>query len=83
MRSAIHAMDYVVPVGYPCLMAGVGLACFLMLLADTSGRELMITAAHAVVTTVVGLAFVVAGRTPQGGRGGVAAAVGAEAAAKD
>ncbi|HEX6626192.1 MAG TPA: hypothetical protein VF064_20920, partial [Pyrinomonadaceae bacterium] len=62
---------------------GIGLACFLMLLANTSGRELLITAAYAVVTTVIGLAFVVAGRTPQGVRGRVAAAVGAEAAAKD
>ena len=82
MRSAIHAIDYVVLVGYPCPMAGVGLACFPMLLANTSGRELTVTAAYAVVTAVVGLAFVVAGRTPQGGRG-AAAAVGAGAVVKD
>jgi SSS family transporter len=61
---------------------GIGLACFLMLLANSSGRELLITAAYAFVTTVVGLAFVVAGRTPQGGRS-AAAAVGAGAAVKD
>jgi hypothetical protein len=44
---------------------GMGLACFLMVLASSPGRDRMITAIYAVVTTLVGLAFVVAGRGPQ------------------
>jgi hypothetical protein len=45
---------------------GMGLACFLMVLASSPGRDRMITAIYAVVTTLVGLAFVAAGRAPQG-----------------
>ena len=44
---------------------GMGLACFLMVLASAAGRDRMITAIYAVATTVVGLAFVAAGRAPQ------------------
>jgi hypothetical protein len=45
---------------------GMGLACFLIVLASTAGRDRLITMIYAVVTTVVGLAFVAAGRAPQG-----------------
>ncbi len=44
---------------------GMGLACFLIVLASSSGRDRLITGIYAVVTTVVGLAFVAAGRAPQ------------------
>jgi hypothetical protein len=43
----------------------MGLACFLMVLASSPGRDRMITAIYAVVTTLVGLAFVAAGRAPK------------------
>jgi Na+/proline symporter len=44
---------------------GMGLACFLIVLVSSPGRDRMITAIYAVVTTLVGLAFVAAGRAPQ------------------
>ncbi|MCA1557571.1 MAG: hypothetical protein LC731_03410, partial [Acidobacteria bacterium] len=44
---------------------GIGLACFLMLLANMSGRDRTIVAIYAVVTTIVGFLFVIAGRQPQ------------------
>jgi hypothetical protein len=44
---------------------GMGLACFLMVPASSSGRDRVITAVYAIVTTLVGLAFVGAGRVPQ------------------
>jgi solute:Na+ symporter, SSS family len=47
---------------------GIGLACFLMLLATATGRDRMIIVIYSVVTTVVGLLFVLAGRTPQAPR---------------
>jgi len=43
---------------------GMGLASFLIVLVSTSGRDRMITGIYSVVTTLVGLAFVAAGRTP-------------------
>ena len=43
---------------------GMGLACFLIVLASSPGRDRMITTIYAVVTTLVGLAFVAAGRAP-------------------
>jgi solute:Na+ symporter, SSS family len=47
---------------------GIGLACFLMLVASTTARDRMIIAIYSVVTTVVGLLFVLAGRGPQAPR---------------
>jgi hypothetical protein len=44
---------------------GMGLACFLIVLVSSPGRDRMITAIYAVATTLVGLAFVAAGRSPQ------------------
>jgi Na+/proline symporter len=44
---------------------GMGLACFLIVLVSSPGRDRMITAIYAVVTTLVGLAFVAAGRAPR------------------
>jgi solute:Na+ symporter, SSS family len=44
---------------------GMGLACFFMVLASSAGRDRIITAIYAVATTIVGLAFVAAGRVPQ------------------
>jgi SSS family transporter len=44
---------------------GMGLACFFMVLASSAGRDRLITAIYAVATTIVGLAFVAAGRVPQ------------------
>ena len=43
----------------------MGLACFLIVLASSPGRDRMITTIYAVVTTLVGLAFVAAGRGTQ------------------
>jgi SSS family solute:Na+ symporter len=43
---------------------GMGLACFLILLASTAGRDRLIVGIYALVTTLVGLAFVAAGRVP-------------------
>jgi len=44
----------------------MGLACFLIVVASLPGRDRTITAIYAVATTLVGLAFVAAGRAPQG-----------------
>ena len=44
---------------------GMGLACFLIVLASSPGRDRLITGIYALVTTAVGLAFVAAGRTPR------------------
>jgi hypothetical protein len=43
---------------------GMGLACFFILLASSAGRDRMIVGIYALVTTLVGLAFVAAGRVP-------------------
>lgn len=43
---------------------GMGLACFLLVIASAAGRDRLIVAIYAVVTTLVGLAFVAAGRAP-------------------
>jgi len=43
---------------------GMGLACFLLVLASAPGRDRLIVGIYAVVTTVVGLAFIAAGRGP-------------------
>ncbi|HEY8560339.1 MAG TPA: hypothetical protein VIL74_08170 [Pyrinomonadaceae bacterium] len=45
--------------------SGIGLACFLILFAEMSARERAIVAVYATVTTLVGLAFVIAGREPK------------------
>jgi solute:Na+ symporter, SSS family len=42
---------------------GIGLACFLMLLAVEGGRDRTIIALYALATTLAGLAFVLVGRT--------------------
>lgn len=44
---------------------GIGLACFLMLLVSASGQDRVIIFVYALVTTLTGLAFVVAGRAPK------------------
>ena len=49
---------------------GMGLACFLIVLASAPGRDRLITGIYAVITTVVGLAFVAAGRTAPRDAGG-------------
>ena len=43
---------------------GMGLACFFIVLASSAGRDRMIVGIYALVTTLVGLAFVAAGRMP-------------------
>jgi Na+/proline symporter len=43
---------------------GMGLACFLLVLASSPGRDRLIVAIYAIVTTLVGLAFIAAGRAP-------------------
>jgi hypothetical protein len=43
---------------------GMGLACFALVLASAPGRDRLIIGIYAVVTTVVGLAFIAAGRVP-------------------
>ena len=43
---------------------GMGLACFLLVVASSAGRDRLIVAIYAVVTTLVGLGFIVTGRTP-------------------
>jgi hypothetical protein len=45
---------------------GMGLACFLIALANSAGRDRIIVGIYALVTTLVGLAFVAAGRSPSG-----------------
>jgi SSS family transporter len=44
---------------------GMGLACFLMVMASSPGRNRLIVAIYASVTTIVGIAFVLAGRVPK------------------
>jgi SSS family solute:Na+ symporter len=44
---------------------GIGVACFLIVFASSPGRDRMITGIYAIVTTLVGLIFVAAGRTPE------------------
>ncbi|MFN2531359.1 MAG: hypothetical protein ABR555_08685 [Pyrinomonadaceae bacterium] len=41
---------------------GMGIACFLLALASSAGRDRLIVGIYALVTTLVGLAFIVAGR---------------------
>jgi len=43
---------------------GMGLACFLIVLVSSPGRDRMITLTYALVTTLVGCAFIAAGRVP-------------------
>ncbi|HEX6184901.1 MAG TPA: hypothetical protein VFZ44_13530, partial [Pyrinomonadaceae bacterium] len=42
---------------------GIGLACFLMLLASEPGRARTIVALYAAATTLAGLGFIIVGRT--------------------
>jgi SSS family transporter len=44
---------------------GIGLACFLLLLASAPGRDRTIIAIYAAATTAIGLVFVAAGRAPR------------------
>lgn len=44
---------------------GIGLACFLMLLASAQGRDRVIITVYAIATSAVGLAFIAAGRAPK------------------
>jgi hypothetical protein len=43
---------------------GMGVACFLLVAASAAGRDRLIIGIYAVVTTLIGLAFVAAGRVP-------------------
>jgi hypothetical protein len=43
---------------------GMGVACFLLVAASAAGRDRLIIGIYAVVTTLIGLAFVGAGRVP-------------------
>jgi Na+/proline symporter len=43
---------------------GMGIACFLLVAASAAGRDRLIVGIYAVVTTLVGLAFIAAGRVP-------------------
>ena len=43
---------------------GMGVACFLLVAASSAGRDRLIVGIYAVVTTLIGLAFVAAGRVP-------------------
>jgi len=43
---------------------GMGLACFLLAIASSAGRDRLIVGIYAVVTTLIGLAFIGAGRVP-------------------
>jgi len=43
---------------------GMGLACFLLAAASTAGRDRLIVGIYAVVTTVIGIGFILAGRVP-------------------
>src|SRR5919112_3986273 len=43
---------------------GMGVACFLLVAASAAGRDRLIVGIYAVVTTLIGLAFVGAGRVP-------------------
>ena len=44
---------------------GMGLACFLIVLFSSPGRDRIITTTYAIVTTLVGCAFIAAGRVPR------------------
>ncbi|HKQ51937.1 MAG TPA: hypothetical protein VJT74_06195 [Pyrinomonadaceae bacterium] len=44
---------------------GMGLACFVMVLVSEAGRNRTLIAIYAAITTLVGLAFVAAGRVPK------------------
>ena len=43
---------------------GMGVACFLLVAASAAGRDRLIVAIYAVATTLIGLAFIGAGRVP-------------------
>jgi Na+/proline symporter len=43
---------------------GMGVACFLLVAASAAGRDRLIVGIYAVVTTLIGLAFIGAGRVP-------------------
>src|SRR5678809_1029608 len=43
---------------------GMGVACFLLVAASAAGRDRLIVGIYAVVTTLIGLAFIAAGRVP-------------------
>jgi hypothetical protein len=43
---------------------GMGVACFLLVAASAAGRDRLIIGVYAVVTTLIGLAFIAAGRVP-------------------
>jgi SSS family solute:Na+ symporter len=63
---------------------GMGLACFVMVAASEAGRNRMLIAIYATVTTLVGLAFVAAGRVPKTPTGAIDPALAAgELTAKD
>ena len=62
---------------------GIGLACFLMLFANSSGREFTITLIYSVATTLIGLGFAAAGRVPRAARPGDVAVAGAALDVKD
>jgi len=56
---------------------GIGLACFLIVLASAPGRDRLIIVIYSIATTAVGLAFIIAGRVPlPTGRAKVIPAVG-------
>jgi hypothetical protein len=42
----------------------MGLACFFLVVASAPGRDRLIIGIYAVVTTLVGFAFIAAGRVP-------------------
>jgi SSS family transporter len=62
---------------------GLGLACFIMVLASEPGRNRMLIAIYATVTTLVGLAFIAAGRVPPSPDEAEPALVAAELTAKE
>jgi len=62
---------------------GIGLACFLMLFVNSSGREFAITLIYSAATTLVGLGFVAAGRVPGSARPAEVAVAGAAMDVKD
>ena len=61
-------MRLVSPVEANCarrqVTTGMGIACFLLVVASSAGRDRLIVGIYAVVTTLVGLAFIAAGRVP-------------------
>jgi hypothetical protein len=42
----------------------MGVACFALVAASAAGRDRLIIGIYAVVTTLIGLAFIAAGRVP-------------------